>query len=64
VLLDAVRDFPLPAGDGYVWAAGEASAIRESAPVWRTGVRQVSHSRLGLLEARRGCGPWNLWQGL
>ena len=27
-LLGAVRDSPLPSGDGYVWAAGEATAIR------------------------------------
>ena len=27
-LLDAVADIALPEGDGYVWAAGEASAIR------------------------------------
>lgn len=27
-LLQAVRDLPLPAGDGYVWAAGEAVSMR------------------------------------
>ncbi|MGU7785236.1 siderophore-interacting protein [Burkholderia sp. PU8-34] len=27
-LLAAVRDLPLPTGDGYVWAAGEALAMR------------------------------------
>jgi NADPH-dependent ferric siderophore reductase len=27
-LLRAVRDFVLPAGEGYVWAAGEAASIR------------------------------------
>ncbi|MCM2551262.1 siderophore-interacting protein [Burkholderia glumae] len=27
-LVAALRDLPLPAGDGYVWAAGEAAAMR------------------------------------
>ena len=27
-LESAVRDVPLPSGEGYIWAAGEASAIR------------------------------------
>ncbi len=27
-LLDALRDLPLPSGDGYVWAAGEARTMR------------------------------------
>lgn len=27
-LLGAVKDLPLPSGDGYVWVAGEAAAIR------------------------------------
>lgn len=28
-LLDAVRRLPLPPGDGFVWAAGEAGAMRQ-----------------------------------
>ncbi|HEM7849290.1 siderophore-interacting protein [Burkholderia multivorans] len=44
-LLDAVRDLPLPEGDGYVWAAGEALAIR-AVRAHLTGERGVDKSRI------------------
>ncbi|WP_310669599.1 siderophore-interacting protein, partial [Burkholderia multivorans] len=44
-LLDAVRDLPLPEGDGYVWAAGEALAIR-TVRAHLTGERGIDKSRI------------------
>ncbi|AOK31214.1 FAD-binding protein [Burkholderia singularis] len=44
-LVSALRDLPLPAGDGYVWAAGEASemrAVREHL----CGERGIAKSRI------------------
>ncbi|WP_448164870.1 siderophore-interacting protein [Burkholderia cepacia] len=46
VLLNAVRDLPLPpSGDGYVWAAGEALSIR-AVRQHLTGERGVDKSRI------------------
>ncbi|KWN91298.1 siderophore-interacting protein [Burkholderia ubonensis] len=44
-LLDAVRDLPLPTGDGYVWAAGEALAMR-AVRQHLTGERGVDKARI------------------
>ena len=45
VLLNAVRDLPLPpSGDGYVWAAGEALSMR-AVRQHLTGERGVDKSR-------------------
>jgi NADPH-dependent ferric siderophore reductase len=46
-LATAIRDFQPPAGDGYVWAAGEAASMRSV----RAALRDVhdmssSHSRV------------------
>ncbi|WP_323123205.1 siderophore-interacting protein [Burkholderia alba] len=50
-LLQAVRDLPLPAGDGYVWAAGEAAAMR--------GVRQHLCGERGVDKSRiRAAAYW------
>ncbi|KWB21753.1 FAD-binding protein [Burkholderia cepacia] len=46
VLLNAVRDLPLPpSGDGYVWAAGEALSIR-AVRQHLTGERGIDKSRI------------------
>lgn len=46
VLLNAVRDLPLPpSGDGYVWAAGEALSMR-AVRQHLTGERGVDKSRI------------------
>ncbi|MGU7769885.1 siderophore-interacting protein [Burkholderia sp. MR1-5-21] len=44
-LLDAVRDLPLPTGDGYVWAAGEAISMR-AVRQHLTGERGVDKGRI------------------
>ncbi|WP_196487622.1 siderophore-interacting protein [Burkholderia cepacia] len=46
VLLNAVRDLPLPpSGDGYVWAAGEAMSMR-AVRQHLTGERGIDKSRI------------------
>ncbi|RQS47707.1 siderophore-interacting protein [Burkholderia sp. Bp8986] len=46
LLLNAVRELPLPSsGDGYVWAAGEAQAMR-AVRQYLTGERGVDKSRI------------------
>ena len=51
-LLRALRDLPLPSGDGYVWAAGEAAAMR--------AVRQHLCGERGVDKARiRAAAYWN-----
>ena len=57
VLLNAVRDLPLPSGDGYVWAAGEALSMR-AVRQHLTGERGVDKSRIraaAYWKARRPC---------
>jgi NADPH-dependent ferric siderophore reductase len=44
-LLHALRDLPLPSGDGYVWAAGEAAAMR-AVRQHLCGERGVDKSRI------------------
>ncbi|KNA31602.1 FAD-binding protein [Burkholderia pseudomallei] len=43
-LVDALRELPLPAGEGYVWAAGEAAAMR--------GVREHLCRERGVAKSR------------
>ncbi len=54
-LVAAVREFPLPSGEGYIWAAGEAASIR--------AVRQVLCNERGWDKSRiRAAAYWKRGQ--